>query len=314
MAGSEPIDELLSGDELTEKRRKQLEQASAIRIYASEHLGLPENDSYTEFSELGRPYAVWSVVATEPYSMKPREWCFPVVGCVTYRGYFDQAAAQALADELASESMDVYVGGVQAYSTLGWFDDPIVSSMLDRGDILLAEVVFHELAHQRLYFKNDTDFNEAFATVVGEYGVRQWLADTNPDALPRYESWLSQKEAFIQLLRDTSDDLKLLFLTAKTEEEKQKGKEAIFVSLRENYAQLKRERGGKMAYDKWFEKPVNNARLATVSTYRDLVPDFVRWLSACDYKFERFYQQMLTWQATDGASRQRQLKSKAFCS
>lgn len=314
MASSEPIDDLLREEALEETRREQLEQAQAIRRYASEHLGLPDNDSYTEFAELGRPFAVWSVVATDPFSMVPKEWCFPVVGCVTYRGYFQQQAAQALADELAEQSLDVYVGGVQAYSTLGWFDDPIVSSMLDRGDILLAEVVFHELAHQRLYFKNDTDFNEAFATLVGEYGVRQWLSDTNPEALPRYEQWLAQKEAFITLLQDTSDDLKVLYLTEPDEAKKAEGKAGIFAQMKRRYDDMKADWGGTLPYDKWFEKPVNNARLATVATYRDLVPDFARWFSACGSEFEPFYNAMLSFKELEGDERQRALEAEATCS
>lgn len=314
MTSMDSIDDLLKEGELSEQRQKQLQQVVAIRRYATENLGLPDNDSYTSYVELGRKYAVWSVVATPPYSMKPKEWCFPVVGCVTYKGYFAEADADALGEELRKQGLDVYVGGVQAYSTLGWFDDPIVSSMLDRGDILLAEIIFHELAHQKLYFKDDTDFNEAFATVVGEYGVRQWLKETNEPALERYEKWLGQKDAFVRLLRETSDDLKVAFARSNDPELLAREKSKIYDQLRENYQMLKQRSGGKLAYDKWFEKPVNNARLATVSVYRDLIPEFVRWLERCDGDFDRFYGAMLSFKDMAHDDRLDALKGQATCS
>lgn len=314
MTGMEDIEGLLAEGELTDKRQKQLRQAQDIRRYATERLELPDNESYTSYIELGRPYAVWSVVATEPYSMSPKEWCFPVVGCVTYKGYFTQQDAEAYATELKQQGMDVYVGGVQAYSTLGWFDDPIVSSMLDRGDILLAEVVFHELAHQKLYFKDDTDFNEAFATVVGEYGVRQWLAETNPEALGRYERWLNQKDDFIHLLRQTSTELKDVYRRYEDEDVLQREKTLTIERLKQRYEHMKQRWNGKLAYDKWFDKPVNNARLATVAVYRDLVPEFARWLDACDGHFPAFYGQMLRLKNLDHDERLSVLKSEPVCS
>ncbi|MGV6858559.1 MAG: aminopeptidase [bacterium] len=289
MAQREPIDKLLARDALNDETRQRLLEAKSIRVYASEKLGLPDNGSYTSYVELDRPYVIWSVVATDALSMEPLLSCFPVAGCVTYRGYYDEQAANDYAAMLKADGKDVFVGGVQAYSTLGWFDDPVLSSMLDRGDILLAEVVFHELAHQQLYVEDDTPFNEAFATVVGEWGVRQWLRDTNNEALPRYEAWLAKKEEFISLLRHHADDLRELYgRPTLSREQKLAGKQHILNHLKEGYSTLKAHWGGFEAYDRWFDKPINNARLASVAVYRDLVPAIERRLQQCGSSIPQF--------------------------
>ncbi len=313
IARREPIDSLLANGELTDERRHQLAQAAEIRRYGVERLGLPDNDSYKSFVELGRPYVVWSVVAAPEFSLRPKEWCFPVVGCVSYRGYFDEAEAQAFGESLRAEGFEVFVGGVQAYSTLGWFADPLLSSMVDRGAMLTAEVVFHELAHQVLYFPHDTDFNEAFATVVGEAGVRQWLKETSPEDLPKYVAWLSRKDDFIALLKATSDELRALYAQALPEAEVRARKAAVLDGLRDRYAVLKQRWGGFSGYDRWFEQPVNNARLASVAVYRDLVPEFTRWLDACGGDFRRYYAAMAAFKSLDKAARHARLRGPATC-
>ncbi|MGF1645189.1 MAG: aminopeptidase [Thiotrichales bacterium] len=308
------IDEWVRREDLDADRRQQLIAALEIRDYASRRLGLPENGSYQSYVELGRPFAVWSVVAAPELSLKPKEWCFPVVGCVSYRGYFDEARAEQFAESLRAEGYEVFVGGVQAYSTLGWFADPLLSSMVDRGEVLMAEVVFHELAHQLLYFAHDTEFNEAFATVVGEQGVRRWLAETAPEDLTQYESWLSHKDDFIGLLKSTSEQLRAVYADeALSEGQKRERKAASYAELRLRYEALKQRWDGFSGYDRWFERPVNNARLASIAVYRDLVPEFTRWLASCDYDFERFYIAMAPFKTLEKSERHDRLKQSAQC-
>ncbi|MGF1547084.1 MAG: aminopeptidase [Thiotrichales bacterium] len=307
------IDELVQSDALDPERRQQLVTAQEVRLYATQRLGLPDNRSYQSYVELGRPFAVWSVVAAPELSLDPKEWCFPIVGCVSYRGYFDEAKAEAFAASLREAGYEVFVGGVQAYSTLGWFADPLLSSMVDRGEVLMAEVVFHELAHQRLYFAHDTEFNEAFATVVGEQGVRRWLSESSPEDLHKYEDWLRHKDDFIGLLKSTSDQLRAVYDADLPEADKRASKAAIYIDLRTRYAELKQRWGGFAGYDRWFEKPVNNARLASVAVYRDLVPEFTRWLASCDYDFERFYTKMATFKTLEKTARHERLKQPERC-
>ena len=309
----EPIEALLTHEDILQNRRDQLETALAIRRYASERLFLPDNGSYSSFVELENPFVVWNVVATPELSLQAREWCFPVVGCVSYRGYYSEEKAQRFAADLIDQGLDVYVGGSPAYSTLGWFDDPILSSMLDRGNIRLAEVVFHELAHQILYFKNDAEFNEAFADSVGEFGVYQWLHDTHPEAVQSYKIWLGRKNQFLHLLRDTSNQLRAAYSAELSDAKKRTRKQAIIQSMRDNYTALKSSWNGYAGYDKWFEKPVNNARLASVAVYRDLVPDFKRWIDACDGDLKRYYSAIKRLQKLGKKERHQRLSGMAEC-
>lgn len=313
MAKREPIDAILQGEALSEKRRLQLEQAVKIRSYASKQLHLPDNGSYRNYVELERPFVVWNAVIAPKYSLTPEKWCFPVAGCVSYRGYYDQADAEAFAENYDDKAFDKYVGGSRAYSTLGWFNDPLTSPMLDSGEILLAEVIFHELAHQQLYIKNDTAFNEAFASAVGEQGVRQWLADEKPDATSRYERYLQRKGGFNTLLAGTAANLREIYNSGKPDEEKQRAKDAALEQLQRDYTALKTDWEGYTGYDSWFGKPVNNARLALVSVYRDLIPEFNRWLQACDNNLQQFYSSILPFAELDKKERLNKLKGPATC-
>jgi len=314
LAGREPVARLLEDEATAPKRRKQLRLASEIRDYASHRLRLPDNDSYRDYVELDRPYVVWNVVATPELSLEPIRWCFPVVGCLTYRGYFDEAAARAYAEPLREQGHDVMVRGVRAYSTLGWFDDPLLSSMLDQGALATAEVIFHELAHQILYVRDDTIFNEAFASTVGELGVKQWLTDLHPEWLADYDAALRRRDQFLTLLRNTSDALRTLYASAVPEAEKRAGKQRILARLREEYTHLKRGWGGFDGYDPWFETPVNNARLISVAVYRDRVPDFMRWFDACGRDYDRFYSAVKRMGKLPRARRHEVLTGAADCS
>ncbi len=314
MAARRPITELLAGDGLDARRRRQLRTALAVRRFASERLGLPDNDSYRSYVELGRPFVVWSVVAAPEFSLTPRRWCFPVVGCVAYRGYFRRADAEAFAARLRAEGWEVAVGGVRAYSSLGWFADPLLSSMVDAGDLLMAEVIFHELAHQRLYVAGDTAFNEAFATAVGESGVRRWLAETRPADLPRYERFVARRDQFVALLQRVAADLRALYASDLPAADKRRRKAARLRRLRTvEYPALKARWGGWSGYDGWFAQPVNNARLAAIATYRERVPDFLRWLAACDGDLPRVYAAMGRLAHLSAARREAVLRGPAQC-
>ena len=309
----EPIAPLLQSGDLSTRRQQQLELAVKIRDYASQELGLPDNGSYREFVELGRKAVVWNVVATPEFSLTPKEWCFPFAGCIRYRGYYSEQKARDFAASLNDQDYDIHVGGSGAYSTLGWFDDPLLSTMVDRGKLRMAEVIFHELAHQQLYVKNDSTFNEAFATTVGEYGVRQWASSHAPESVENYEKALDRKTDFIALLNKTSKKLKTLYATDQPATTMRQQKQHIFTDMRKDYAQLKQSWGGYSGYDRWFAQPLNNARLASIATYRDRVPDFARWLEKCGNHFSRFYTRMAALGKLPKKARLSRLKGKAEC-
>jgi predicted aminopeptidase len=293
--------------------RKKLKYALEIRRYATQKLGLPDNDSYLTYVDLKRKYVTWNVVATEAFSMQPRQWCFPVTGCISYRGYFREAAAKRFANQLRKQDYEVFVAGSSAYSTLGWFSDPIVSPMLEYGDIILAQTMFHELAHQQLYFKDDSVFNEAFASTVGEYGARQWLKEKHPKSLAKYNQWITRRNAFYDVLRETAIRLRKLYASKTGKARMKKEKNKIYQQLHSDYARYKKRFGNYSGFDFWFDKPVNNPRLALVSVYQDLVPDFARWLKACDGDFPRFYTTIARLNTLTPQHRHQALKQKAQC-
>jgi predicted aminopeptidase len=170
-----PLDEVISNPQTSPTLRQQLQQAKEIRQFAIEKLHLPDNASYTQFIDLKRKYVVWNVYATPRFSLIPKQWCFPIVGCLSYRGYFSSEPAFLEANELKKEGFDVYVAGIRAYSTLGWFSDPLLNTMLSKEMWQLAALIFHELTHQLLYVSDDSTFNESFASAVEEIGLQLWL-------------------------------------------------------------------------------------------------------------------------------------------
>ncbi len=293
MAAREPIQKIIENPETSDERRALMQRILDIRRYASERLGLPDNDSYTSFVQLDHDAVVWNVVATPEFSMTPTTWCFPVAGCVSYRGYYKKEAAEKYADKIREHKQrvsDVAVSGASAYSTLGWFDDPVYSSMLGRGDILLAEVIFHELAHQVLYVKKDSAFNEAFATTVAMFGVRQWLSETAPEQAPLYELYLERRLGFNQLIDETGGALRELYDSDESAANKAQSKQEIYGQLQLAYENLKTSWDGYSGYDKWFDRDLNNAHLALVSTYWKKVPELAHWMTICDTSFPRFYE------------------------
>lgn len=286
-----PIADLVADPATPPELRARLELARDIRAFASEELGLPDNASYTTYADLGRPFAVWNVTATEEFSVEPVVWCFPFVGCVPYRGYFTEADAHAFARRYHDDGYDVRVGGVAAYSTLGWFSDPLLNTMLARGELEVAALVFHELAHQQLYVDDDTAFNEAFATVVEEEGVRRWVtARGRPSMLDEYRARAERARRFAEVLRETRTELAALYASDLAPDAMREAKAEAFARLRARYARVRDDEwDGYAGYDRWFDRDLNNADLAAVATYNELAPQLRDLLDSVGSDLPAFY-------------------------
>lgn len=287
---SQPIDALI-GDSRTDTRlRERLELVRRVRDFASRELALPDNGSYRKYADLQRPYVVWNVFATPEFSMKPVEWCFPFAGCVAYRGYFGEQDAQAFGAGLRGEGKDVFVSGIPAYSTLGWFDDPVLNTFIRYPDAEIARLVFHELAHQVVYVSGDTMFNESFATAVELEGMDRWLekygTTEQRDAFDKRQAY---KEGFIRLVLGYRDRLKALYAAEWPVEQKRARKAQTFAALKADYEALKQSWGGFAGYDRFFADELNNAHIVPVAAYSELVPAFRQLLAENRGDFPRFY-------------------------
>jgi predicted aminopeptidase len=290
MQRAEPIDQLLADGATDPKLRNRLERVQEIRQFASRELGLPDNDSYTRYADLQRPFVIWNVFAAPELSLKLQQWCFPVAGCVSYRGYYDKDEAERFAARLREQGLDVQVGGVPAYSTLGWFSDPVLSTFIQYTDGELARLIFHELAHQVVYVKGDTTFNESFATAVEEAGVRRWLAAQDDQALERaYQAHSERRRDFVALLRRHRLELEGIYSLPIADDEKRHRKQAVFESLQRDYRAMRAAWGGFAGYDRWFAQQLGNAHLAAVGTYTDLLPAFRSLLQQHDGHMPRFF-------------------------
>jgi predicted aminopeptidase len=308
MRQARPIDELLAGAELDARLRPKLEQARSIRGFASQELALPANGSYTSYAELGRRFVVWNVFAAPELSLRLKKWCFPVAGCVSYRGYFDRDDAQRFAQELRDQGWEVQVAGVPAYSTLGWFDDPVLSTFIHYPEGELARLIFHELAHQVVYLKGDSTFNESFATAVEEAGVLRWLAKrADPRLDEEYRRFAERRRQFRELLRAQREALQALYASDLSDEDKRRGKKEVFAALRQGYQELKQTWGGYAGYDRWFAQELGNAHLASVATYDALVPAFRNLLSSLDGDMPRFFDAVRRLAGEEKSERDRQL-------
>ena len=301
---AQPIDALLADPGLDARLRPKLERVQQIRAFASRELGLPDNGSYTRYADLGRPFVVWNVFATPELSMALRQWCFPVAGCVTYRGFFDREAAERHAAGLREQGWEAYVAGVPAYSTLGWFDDPVLNTFVHAPDGELARLIFHELAHQVLYLKGDSAFNESFATAVEEVAVERWLdAQGDPALRDAYRRFAERRRAFVGLLARHRDALAAVYAAEASDEDKRAGKQAVLASLQQDYRALKAGWGGWSGYDRWFAQPLTNAHLASVATYHEWVPGFRRLLEEANGDLPRFFARAREIAALDAAER-----------
>jgi predicted aminopeptidase len=290
MSKREPIPRVIDKPSTPAALRAQLESVTAIRDFASRALGLPDNGSYRKYADIGRPYVVWNVVAAPEFSVDPKQWCFPIVGCVAYRGYFVEKRARRFAAGLHTKGFDVVVGGVAAYSTLGHFDDPILSSMVNWNDVELASIIFHELTHQMLYVPNDASFNEALATTVEEEGVRRWLQQQGREKdLAEHLLQHGRYLEVIALMTETRNHLRTLYASGLPPPLMRERKRETFEELREAYAALKAQWGGHAPFDAWFAADLNNAHLASIATYFTCVPGFERELKAAGGNLPAFY-------------------------
>ena len=290
LRSARPIPEVVADPSTPEALRQRLLRAEQIRAFASKELGLPENASYTEYADLHRPYVVWNVFAAPELSLELKQWCYPVVGCAGYRGYFDRAAAEQLAAALRAEGYDVNVSGVPAYSTLGWLPDPLLNTFIGGSEGQLASMIFHELAHQVVFVGGDTTFNESFATAVERAGVERWLAFQGDLALRRsYGEFAARRQQFVDLLLKYRERLEALYKSEVPDESKRSGKRALFAELKVEYEALKSSWGGFAGYDRFFAQDLTNAHLASVGAYNALVPGFDALLDRNGGDFRKFY-------------------------
>lgn len=281
---AQPVHEVIDDPDAQQNLKRALGKAIELRAFASRALQLPDNQSYTRYADLGRPYVLWNVFATEEFSVTPRQWCFIGVGCVTYRGFFSQQDAEDFAAELRQSGHDVYLGGVPAYSTLGWFDDPLLSTFIGYPEAELAQLLFHELAHHIVYVNDDTAFNESFATAVELEGVNRWL-ERHGAAAQRaaFEKAQQRKAAYIEHMLAARQQLEALYLSSAGADDKRAAKARIFDALRAELAQ------GSKHPERWRAQQLNNAQLASVATYTQLVPAFRALLARQQGDMGKFY-------------------------
>src|SRR3990167_8312770 len=287
----EPITELLADPGTDAGLKQRLAMALQARRFASTALHLPDNRSYRLYADIQRPFVVWNVFATTEFSLDPQQHCFPIAGCVAYRGFYSQGRARGMAALLKQRGLDTYLGGVEAYSTLGWFDDPILNTMLRWSDERLVAVIFHELAHQQLYVANDTAFNESFASFVEREGLSQWrIKQGLPPNDPQGEQ---QREQFIALVLASRTRLQQLYASDLPPAQMRTGKQAEIARLRAEYHALsKREWGGNGRYDDWINAPINNAKLLPFGLYDQWVPAFAALFEQVERDWPRFYQRV----------------------
>lgn len=286
-----PVAQVMHDAKVGEEVKRKLQLVAEVRRFAKERLGLPTERLYERYADLGRRHVSWVLYAAPEFSVEGKTWCYPIVGRLAYRGFFSEKTAKVEGARLKSQGLDVFVGGVDAYSTLGWFRDPVLNTFLHSTDTALAELLFHELAHVKVFVGGDTDFNEAFATAVAEAGVRIWLESKGDSRrLAQYEEALAKDRAIIRLLLRTREKLDRLYKSrTRSSEVLRREKSAIFDEMRQKHARIRRRWRSDSHYDRNFEKPWNNARLNTVTTYYDLVPDFERLFRSHGGDFKSFY-------------------------
>jgi predicted aminopeptidase len=290
MSRRRPITEVLKDPSVPETERKQLAKVLEIRSFAVDKLGLPDNDSYRLYANINRPYVVWNVVATPEFSMTPKQWCYPVVGCVAYRGYFDAESAKATGVALAEQGYDVDVYGVKAYSTLRWFNDPVLNTFIDGTDSQLASLIFHELAHQVIYVPDDTSFNEAFAKTVESEGLHRWLlGNANDQEWQAYLDRERRSKEFVDMLRQAREQLLCLYAQPMQDAEKRAEKHKILAELEETLRNRQKQWPNPKAIDGWLARGLNNARLASIATYEEKVPAFQALLASKNGDLTAFY-------------------------
>ena len=286
----EPIEEVLAREDTAPELAARLRLVQEARQFAVDELGLPDNDTYRTYADIEREYVVWNVFAAPEFSMTPKTWCFPIAGCVSYRGYFAREDAQREAERLAREGYDVAISGVAAYSTLGKLRDPVLSTMMRWDDVELVGVLFHELAHQVLYVKDDTAFNESFATAVEEFGVLRWLRSHGREQeMSEYFARRRLRQDLMDLVALAREDLEAIYAEDTGVELKRSAKSARLAALREA-AVSRLEQAGRDPGN-WLRGDLNNARLVPMTLYEGRLPEFRALLESCDGDIACFYEE-----------------------
>jgi len=305
IAHDKKTQKVLADPQTPERLKEKLRLLEKMRAFADQDLKLPVDGHYLKYVDVHRPFVVWNVEAAPEFSLEPKGWWYPLVGRLEYRGYFTEKGARDYGAKLARKGYDVYIGGVEAYSTLGWFKDPILNTFIFNPEADLAETIFHELGHQRVFARGDTDFNEAFATTVGQEGARRWLQKHGDDETRKnYATEVQRTREFATLIMQTRLRLEALYGDHRDEngkvtagpkanpaspEELRRQKALLLERLRQEYVELKAKWGGESQYDDWFAQEINNAKLNSVAAYYDLVPGFEHLLALHEGDLEKFY-------------------------
>ncbi len=285
-----PIADWLASESLDAKTRAQLERVAQIRAFASRELSLPDNPSYRSYADLRREYVLWNVFAAPEFSNELVQSCFPIAGCVTYRGFFAEDNARAHARDMQRQGFDTYVGGVPAYSTLGWFNDPVLNTFIRYPEAELARLIFHELAHQIVYVKDDSMFNESFATAVEEEGIKRWIGARHaPELVQQWQSGTARRAQFRALVARYREQLAALYASALDIAAKRGHKTEVFSALKRDYRALVESWGESPSRSEWLKDELNNAHLASVATYTELVPAFHALLAQQGGDLAAFY-------------------------
>lgn len=295
MRAREPVGDVLASDRVSAEVRHKLSLSREVRDFAAAQLQLPVGDAYSTYVALDRDWVTWNLFAAPRLSLEPRTWCYPIVGCASYRGYFDRARAEREAARLRKQGLEVYAGGSVAYSTLGWFADPLVSPMFSGDDLWFAELLFHELVHRRVYIADDTRFNESLATAVARQGVRLWLARegaADRDALQTLAARATAREKVFVLVTQTRQQLEQLYASSRRAEEKRHLSEALRWQLRARFKAAVRSYPELAGYRAWFDGPLNNAQLNTLADYEGLVPAFDALYSQCQGGWDCFWNEV----------------------
>ena len=303
------IKELIADPQISPELKGKLKRILKIRDFAKNELFLPVNNHYRTYTELNRPYVTWNVFAAPEFSLTAKTWSYPVIGRAAYRGYYVRSHAFSYAEKLKRNGYDVYIGGATAYSTLGWFEDSVFSTFIGHDEPLVAALIFHELAHQVLYVRDDTTFNESFATAVEQAGLRRWMIyNSNPEGLNKYLAYRERHRQFVDLVKRYRFELNSLYRKDMPLTEKRRHKATIFQRLRDEYEQMKMVRDANSAYDAWFNESLNNAKLLSVAAYHDLVPAFLRLLESNNNDLRQFYTACRRLAELPQAERDRRLK------
>ncbi|SHL35117.1 aminopeptidase [Phytopseudomonas punonensis] len=313
LGARQPVQAVIDDRATDAQVRQRLVLSQEARRFASAQLALPDNRSYRLYADLQRPFVVWNLFATPEFSLQPQLHCFPIAGCVAYRGFYEQNRARGAAALLKAQGLDTYLGGVEAYSTLGWFDDPILNTMLRWSDERLVAVIFHELAHQQYYLAGDTAFNESYATFVEQQGLRQWRAARGLPA-PK-ELGIQPREQFTELVLASRARLETLYASGLDNEAMRAGKLAEFERLRTEYRQLCASQwNGVGYYDGWINGPLNNAKLLPFGLYDQWVSAFARLFAEVNGDWPTFYRRVAELGALSQTQRLIQLQALAAVS